>query len=225
VVVICGSDFHTPSGGFSLIYTDRLKIRLAELADGSPTMGALAAKALEYTHSDITAILYSCHPQDQLLDFSYKLVDEAVKLDIKKGLHISCRKGCNHCCSQPVATTKMEMNKILSNHTIDPKHKPILEKQAKAESFMDLEREEQNCIFLTPEGCSIYNSRPFHCRLVHSRSLQHCISERETLPAIIDYAELTYSAFLEVLKWRGLLKAGPENVLHLHALEHLNSLK
>lgn len=76
----------------------------------------------------------------------------------------ACRRGCSHCCHQPVAVAPLEAEIIGEGIGITPA-KPRLHT-----SFAGYPRGyDHPCRFLDEDGeCSIYEHRPFSCRVLVS---------------------------------------------------------
>lgn len=71
-----------------------------------------------------------------------------------------CRKGCNHCCHIPVAMTPNEA-KVIAQETGAHLAHPRLSIQ------VDMTTHGEPCTFLTPQGCAIYDKRPYACRIYY----------------------------------------------------------
>lgn len=98
---------------------------------------------------------------------------------------IACKKGCSHCCSRIVVTTRVEVLALIDyilaftdfdTHAIKEKvgiHSRMLadflnaRSQGKDENAIWFGRDIP-CPFLTDGVCSVYEARPLSCRIYHS---------------------------------------------------------
>ncbi len=90
-----------------------------------------------------------------VLKKAFSIVDQIWEKDIAK--HITCKRGCSHCCTIPVAITNFEAQ-LLASHTrrtADYSEETCLTPSENAEA---------PCVFLKNNECSVYEVRPFVCR-------------------------------------------------------------
>lgn len=88
----------------------------------------------------------------------------------------SCRKGCANCCYHPVLVTILEgvglYQSLVKQELWTPRLKRSLTEHAQRVTGLSLEVWHLGmipCPFLTAEKtCSIYNSRPFSCKITYS---------------------------------------------------------
>lgn len=201
--------------------SDRLKRRLEELGTGTPVKSMYSRHLINSVQSFYLALRE--RPGEDLAKDAAKLVDEAVEMHIASGLEVDCKPGCNHCCNQEVTVTDPEMDVIMKTKLMPLTLSPKLRKQIVAgDDFYQLSNEDRKCVFLQEFGCGIYNDRPLICRLIHSRAVKTCIEHDAIDPAIPDYAEAVYTAYLTVLNERGLLKKGRHNMLHKQLYKRLS---
>lgn len=73
-----------------------------------------------------------------------------------------CTKGCNSCCHIPVALTQVEAEHIAKETGAK------LSKPRKMSHKADRSMNGTRCTFLTRDGCSIYEFRPYTCRVHYS---------------------------------------------------------
>ena len=83
--------------------------------------------------------------------------------------HVECRKGCFHCCSQPVGVSGYEVRAIerFTGRKAIPQHRGGIPQPGLLES-MRKRFTGQACTFLKSGRCTIYPVRPIACRLHHS---------------------------------------------------------
>ncbi len=127
----------------------------------------------------------------------------------------ACRKGCASCCTQNVAITALEGERILEfiqnqkmeewfihklQHNTTP-HRPSYSTNTLARACLngkELPEEKQpatdQCPFLENSTCMIYPARPFNCRCFLSQ--QTCSPER---PALVSEQHLAASTALNQL--------------------------
>lgn len=102
----------------------------------------------------------------------HMLADEFVRDEILtdgKPEHITCQKGCSHCCKQLVMVTKPEAERLLilaieQGIALDQAQ---LKRQSLADDtgWLQLEIEDRQCPFLGPDNlCQVYDDRPLACR-------------------------------------------------------------
>lgn len=89
----------------------------------------------------------------------YKTVDYYYKKVIAKDAY--CKRGCSWCCRVPVTVSAVEMQYIHDTLGIEANH--LLKGYHK-----ELEPDGTPCPFLKDGECSIYESRPFNCRVFAS---------------------------------------------------------
>jgi len=129
----------------------------------------------------------------------YELVDIYIREDRPKTA--TCSKGCSYCCSIHVSATSAEAE-YLSQFVTD-EMKPKLERQSKVsfDKWLDQDLEDQKCIFLKDNECSIYEHRPASCRLHFVQSnpeLCNPSTKQITERIMITTAEIVYTAFMNL---------------------------
>lgn len=82
----------------------------------------------------------------------YELMDE---LSAHVDRFTPCSKGCNHCCTYPVTVSEIEIQNIENSTGV--KRNAIIVKQERGKLTP--------CPFLKNGACSIYDARPFVCRM------------------------------------------------------------
>jgi hypothetical protein len=90
---------------------------------------------------------------------------------------LACRKGCSHCCTQPVSITAAEALYVASALKDRPDTAAAV--IAADEAIRSLSPEElgrRYCPMLVDDACSIYVQRPLACRSFVSTSLEACIA-------------------------------------------------
>lgn len=102
--------------------------------------------------------------------FDRLIEQEITQSDNLQKNKISCKKGCNHCCSQIVMITEDEAELLAK----DIKDKGIKFSKAKLlrqskvtspEEWMKLKDSDRKCVFLGKGGvCEVYENRPAFCR-------------------------------------------------------------
>ena len=83
--------------------------------------------------------------------------------------HITCTKGCAHCCKQIVMVTQPEGERLfeLANERGIPLDARRLERQACQDDngWLTLQGNDRNCPFLGSDNtCQVYDDRPLSCR-------------------------------------------------------------
>lgn len=85
----------------------------------------------------------------------------------EKGLRFSCRKGCRYCCGvEPGFVFLTEEDVISLSRCLSLGRKAFVSRFCR-ETPLGLSLKEKagfDCVFLTPEGCSVYEARPVQCR-------------------------------------------------------------
>lgn len=92
-------------------------------------------------------------------EFLYKLIyhNDSIKT--------SCQKGCSHCCHINVDALPFEAERLWALY--DRSKDDVVKEQAQhsEENYGVLPREKAACVFLKDNACSIYDERPFVCRM------------------------------------------------------------
>ncbi len=105
--------------------------------------------------------------------FSVRYVQKGVLMHCfyEKGLQFSCVEGCVYCCScEPgfVFLSKEDLERLCRFTSLDEQQFIATYcRKVNMGSFSMislLERENFDCIFLTKQGCSVYEARPKQCR-------------------------------------------------------------
>lgn len=102
----------------------------------------------------------------------HDLADECVRDEILTNgspEHITCTKGCAHCCKQIVMVTQPEGERLfeLANERGIPLDAGRLERQAVQDDngWLTLQGDDRNCPFLGADNtCQVYDERPLSCR-------------------------------------------------------------
>ena len=110
--------------------------------------------------------------QDRRRKELHVLADEFVRAEILtdgKPEHITCTKGCAHCCKQIVIVTQPEGARLfqLANERGIPLDASRLARQAIQDDngWLTLQGDDRNCPFLgTDNTCQVYDDRPLSCR-------------------------------------------------------------
>lgn len=98
---------------------------------------------------------------DELIRILYKLTDEVQEI---VGKHAACTKGCSHCCHISVPICEIEAE-FIARHTSRRLRKVRSNGPRPVGSFSM----ETPCNLLASDGtCSVYESRPFTCRVYHN---------------------------------------------------------
>lgn len=101
----------------------------------------------------------------------YKLLEVADKLGAMLDPLTPCKSGCSHCCHMAVGITELEAEKITNYvgiaaikqaFTDDPREM-LQRHEAMLKNYTAVP-----CTFFKEEKCSIYEVRPFACRIHHS---------------------------------------------------------
>ncbi|MFA7371100.1 MAG: YkgJ family cysteine cluster protein [Sphaerochaetaceae bacterium] len=88
----------------------------------------------------------------------------------EEGLHFTCKEGCHYCCGvEPgyVFVSQEDLERIGRHLSLAPLE--VVKRYCRKVSMGSysyislLERENHDCIFLSPKGCSIYPARPVQC--------------------------------------------------------------
>jgi len=90
-----------------------------------------------------------------ILKKSYAFIDRIMQADINP--HLTCKRGCSHCCTIPVAVCAPEAH-LIAQHTrrnLDLSEEEPLTAEQNADA---------PCVFLKNNECSIYEVRPYVCR-------------------------------------------------------------
>ena len=142
----------------------------------------------------------------------YKTVDYYYQKVVAKEAY--CKRGCSWCCRVPVTVTAVEMQYIHDTLGIDAHH-------LKKGEEKELEPDGTPCPFLKNGECSIYDSRPFNCRVFASMddpsncidpSNQHLVVSWESnnglklMREYLDYCSAQYpdtAAFADIRHWYG----------------------
>ncbi len=89
----------------------------------------------------------------------------------EKGLQFSCETGCNYCCScEPgyVFLSQEDLDRLCSfTQMSEQQFLSTYCRKVRIGSCIMIslkERENYDCIFLTKQGCSVYEARPKQCR-------------------------------------------------------------
>ena len=85
-----------------------------------------------------------------------------------------CKKGCNHCCKMATLVSIQEAQVI----AIETGAKMTM--PARFNQFGEIMQQQHAgvpCTFLTDEGCSIYEQRPFACRVHYSVDADNLLCE------------------------------------------------
>ena len=96
----------------------------------------------------------------------------------------ACKRGCSHCCYQPVIAAPLEIV-----HMADVAEKTLTSEQLenlvnRLSEYSSLRRTDPEgsefaaCPMLINEACSLYEARPITCRAHHSYDLSECIQLR-----------------------------------------------
>jgi hypothetical protein len=115
---------------------------------------------------------------------------------------LACRKGCGHCCSQPVSVTAAEALAVAAAVRRRPEGAAAVAafdaamRALPARAGWDGSR---RCPMLVESACSIYAARPLACHAFVSADLQACLSafvERKTpqIPMPAEFVNLLYPA-------------------------------
>lgn len=102
----------------------------------------------------------------------HMLADELIRDEILingKPEHITCQKGCAHCCKQIVMVTQPEGARLfeLAKERGIPLDAGRLERQAVQDDngWLTLHGDDRNCPFLGSDNtCQVYDDRPLSCR-------------------------------------------------------------
>ncbi|MDG3034197.1 YkgJ family cysteine cluster protein [Vibrio parahaemolyticus] len=108
----------------------------------------------------------------ELVKIIYDTVDFYYKKVVAKDA--VCKKGCGWCCRVPVDVSAIEVQYI---------HDKLGIKANALEKGIDWSKapDKTKCPFLENESCSIYEARPFNCRIFASMdSVEHCIDGATT---------------------------------------------
>ena len=106
----------------------------------------------------------------------------------EKGLRFSCVEGCNYCCScepgyvflsQEDLTRLCEYLQLTEEQCIATYCRTV--RMGSFSMISLLEKENFDCIFLTPRGCSVYEARPLQCRTYPF--WQHVMEDQESWDA------------------------------------------
>lgn len=100
-----------------------------------------------------------------LLDAYYiveKGVDEAIKMEMRKGRKLACSKGCSHCCKTHQTIPVYPLELVGLSWFVTEKTSGSARKAVKAQ-LRDY-REGDPCPFLVEEICSVHPLRPVSCR-------------------------------------------------------------
>jgi hypothetical protein len=91
---------------------------------------------------------------------------------------IACRKGCAHCCAQPVAVSAAEAFCVAREIRNRPELADPMRQAGEAIRAMpaDQRLSAMRCPLLLEQACGAYAARPLACRLFVSFSLNACIS-------------------------------------------------
>lgn len=98
---------------------------------------------------------------DELIGMLYKLTDEVQEV---VGKHAACSKGCSHCCHISVPICDIEAE-FIASHT----GRSLRKVRSNGPRPIDSFSMETPCNLLDTDGtCSVYESRPFTCRIYNN---------------------------------------------------------
>ena len=140
----------------------------------------------------------------------YRIIDNDIKQDIDKE-KVLCKSSCSLCCGLQVSVTPQEAINIYN------KYKDLIDWEAVKErkDMTDIEyfRDNNNkCMFLKDNKCSIYQDRPMSCRKYFVQSRPELCGIKPHGQVLINFsklAEIFYSACITVFGVDSL-----ENLLH-----------
>ncbi len=111
---------------------------------------------------------------------------------------IACRKGCSHCCTQPVSITAAEAMFVAAALKDRPdRAAALLDYEQLSRTVPAAELGRRYCPLLVEDACSIYAARPLACHSFVSTSLDACIAafdrgEEPQIPMPADGVNLLY---------------------------------
>ena len=106
---------------------------------------------------------------------------------------LACRKGCSHCCTQPVSVTAAEALFVAAAVRARPDRAAAINDYVASE-----ETGRRYCPLLVEDACSIYAARPLACHSFVSTSLEACIKafdygDEPQIPMPADRVNLLYT--------------------------------
>jgi len=148
-----------------------------------------------------------------------------VELDKDIGDKISCRKGCSFCCKTPVDLTIDEAELLLKyckQESIEVDwEKAKRQSKHDGSNWQQLSPEDQECVFLKNDMCSVYEWRPIVCRkLIVLSDAKYCdtitypnhVVQRVNVPEVEIITSAIWNATESGTTPRMLLKAKEAHV-------------
>jgi hypothetical protein len=150
--------------------------------------------------------------------FDRTVPDQATKM-------IACRKGCAHCCTQPVVVTAPEAFWVAAQVRKRPKVAAAIKQAAASIGHLPLQerlKAQTFCPMLDEALCSIYAGRPIGCRGFVSVDLDACLrmftrAEITDIPMPNDTVQILYAVRMLLASALRLLKL-PETVYEMNTI-------
>ncbi|MEN8116062.1 MAG: YkgJ family cysteine cluster protein [Bacteroidota bacterium] len=129
-------------------------------------------------------------------------IESLLEFANRQGQLISCKKGCEWCCHQPVFAMDYELaylnqfiQKNMSRRGLTEINKRANEKQKKLDALEkeDLLNSKYPCPLLKDGSCLAYEARPMACRIYLSIDVTTCLSfykipeDKTNYPALLDF--------------------------------------
>lgn len=152
------------------------------------------------------------------------LIDSLTEFASNQGQNISCKKGCEWCCHQPVFALDYELeylsNYLAMNFTSAQQEEIktlAIKKQKKLQPLEgnDLLNAKHACPLLKDGACIAYSARPMACRIYLSTNLNSCLKffheadDKNSFPALLDFpmraGRLMNEGFKAALKTKGIV--------------------
>lgn len=151
------------------------------------------------------------------------LNDSIIALATRQNKKVTCLKGCQWCCHQPVFANSYELHylseKIKENFSEKDLSNIIKRCESKNKIISGLNEKQilnykSPCPLLSNGACAIYFARPMACRIYLSTNLQTCLNfyshpeNESTFPALIEFplraGRMMNEGFMAALKESGI---------------------
>ncbi len=152
-----------------------------------------------------------------------ELIEKLFELASKQNQNITCRKGCEWCCHQPVFALDYELDYLsnyISVHLNETQQHEIKTRARKKQHQLsslegdDLLNAKHACPLLQNGACIAYSARPMACRIYLSSNLSSCMKffhepkDPHSYPALLDFpmraGRMMNEGFKAALKTEGI---------------------